>query len=412
MFSRHTRSELASRQMKSALIIGGGFAGCAAAHQLELIGGWDVTLVESAPFLGAGNRTQWFGGHPYTFGPRHFLTTYEETFAYLDPIVPIRRCPEHEFLTYVERDNAFYAFPINMVDVRQMPDYPDIEREMAEKRREEFRGAREAKNIEEYWIGSVGQRLYDKFIDNYSKKMWLVDDNRKIDTFGWSPKGVALKDGPRAAWDTAISGYPYAPDGYDYYFGFATKSAKVMLNTQIEGFDIPNKTVILNGTKQSYDVVVNTISPDTVFGECYGSLPFIGREFHKIVFPTEHVFPENVYFLYYANDESFTRLVEYKKFTKHESPTTLIGMEIPTHGNGKHYPLPFKSEQRRANRYFADMPNGVFSLGRAGSYLYGIDIDDCIRQALLMAEQIKAGSQDHPVPGENYRFPELQREQG
>lgn len=396
--------------MKSALVIGGGFAGCAAAHQLELLGGWNVTLVESAPFLGAGNRTQWFGGHPYTFGPRHFLTTYEETFSYLNPIVPIRRCPEHEFLTYVERDNAFYAFPINMVDVRQMPDYSEIEREMDEKRREEFRGAREARNIEEYWIGSVGQRLYDKFIDNYSKKMWLVDDNRKIDTFGWSPKGVALKDGPRAAWDTAISGYPYAPDGYDYYFGFATKSARVLLNTRIDHFDISNKTVVLNGETCSFDIIVNTIAPDTIFDECYGALPFIGRQFHKIVFPTEHVFPENVYFLYYANDESFTRLVEYKKFTRHESPTSLIGMEIPTYGNGKHYPMPFTSEQRRASRYFDDMPHGVFSIGRAGSYLYGIDIDDCIRQALLMAEQIKAGSQDHPVPGKEYRFPELHRE--
>ena len=29
--------------MKKALIIGGGFAGCAAAHQLELLGGWDTT---------------------------------------------------------------------------------------------------------------------------------------------------------------------------------------------------------------------------------------------------------------------------------------------------------------------------------------------------------------------------------
>ncbi|MFM8003210.1 MAG: UDP-galactopyranose mutase, partial [Actinomycetota bacterium] len=105
--------------------------------------------------------------------------------------------------------------------------------EMDEKKREEFRGAKEAKNIEDYWIGSVGRRLYDKFIDQYSKKMWLVDDNKEIDTFGWSPKGVALKDGPRAAWDTAISGYPYAPDGYDYYFGFATKAAKVLLSTKI-----------------------------------------------------------------------------------------------------------------------------------------------------------------------------------
>ena len=60
--------------MKKALIIGGGAAGCSAAHQLTLMGGWDVTLVEAAAFLGAGVRTSWFGGHPYTFGPRHFLT--------------------------------------------------------------------------------------------------------------------------------------------------------------------------------------------------------------------------------------------------------------------------------------------------------------------------------------------------
>ena len=43
--------------MKTALVIGGGFAGCAAAHQLALMGGWDVTLVEALPYLGAGVRT-------------------------------------------------------------------------------------------------------------------------------------------------------------------------------------------------------------------------------------------------------------------------------------------------------------------------------------------------------------------
>jgi len=28
------------------------------------------------------------------------------------------------------------------------------------------------------------------------------------------------------------------------------------------------------------------------------------------------------------------------------------------------------------------MPDNVFSFGRAGSYEYGLDIDDCIRQCL------------------------------
>ncbi len=45
----------------------------------------------------------------------------------------------------------------------------------------------------------------------------------------------------------------------------------------------------------------------------------------------------------------------------------------------------------------------------AGLPEYGIDIDDCIRQTMLMADTLRGGGQDHPVPGDNYRFPELQR---
>ncbi len=122
----------------------------------------------------------------------------------------------------------------------------------------------------------------------------------------------------------------------------------------------------------------------------------------KLVFPTEHVFPEHVYFLYYANDEPFTRMVEYKKFTHHKSPTTLIGLEIPSK-NGKHYPLPFKAEQERARRYFEMMPQHVYSIGRAGSYRYGLDVDDCIEQAMKMAQQITEGGHDYPVPMEIWR---------
>ena len=47
-------------------------------------------LVEAAPFLGAGVRTSWFGGHPYTFGPRHFLTQNTKVYEYLNAIIPLR----------------------------------------------------------------------------------------------------------------------------------------------------------------------------------------------------------------------------------------------------------------------------------------------------------------------------------
>ena len=112
--------------MKTALIIGGGFAGCASAHHLALMGGWDVTIVEAAPFLGAGVRTTYYGGHPHTFGPRHFLTQNERVFEFLNRYCPLRRCPDHQFLTYVEPDDQFYNFPIHKDDVERMPDREKI----------------------------------------------------------------------------------------------------------------------------------------------------------------------------------------------------------------------------------------------------------------------------------------------
>ena len=137
-------------------------------------------------------------------------------------------------------------------------------------------------------------------------------------------------------------------------------------------------------------MIVNTISPDTLFDNCFGELPFIGRDFHKIVLPIENVFPDNVYFIYYANTEQFTRLVEYKKFTRHKSANSLIGMEIPSL-NGKHYPLPIKREIEKAKKYFDLLPENVFSIGRAGSYNYAVDIDDCIEQALDIKSKITLG---------------------
>ena len=144
-------------------------------------------------------RTQWYGGHPYTFGPRHFLTQNEDVFEFLNRYCPLRRCPDHVFLSYVESDGNFYNYPIHVDDIPQMPESKQIYAEIKEAK--QTQGAANAKNLEDYWISSVGATLYEKFIQNYSKKMWQVEDNRLIDDFAWSPKGVALKDGSREAWD-------------------------------------------------------------------------------------------------------------------------------------------------------------------------------------------------------------------
>ena len=394
--------------MKKALVIGGGFAGCAATHQLQLMGGWDVTVVERAPFLGAGVRTRYYGGHPYTFGPRHFLTPWEHIYHFLNTYVPLRRCQDHQFLTYVEPDERFYSYPIHADDIREMPEAGQISEELSainttalarltpeqlsKMTRSEIRNlnnASLAKNFEDFWIYSIGQTLYGKFVDQYSRKMWMLDDNKLIDDFTWSPKGVTVKEGPRAAWDTAISAYPIAHNGYDDYFTIATAGAKVHLGTEIERYDIAKRTVWIKGEKLTFDIIVNTVSPDLLFEKCHGELPYIGRDLHAIVLPVEFALPPDVYFVYYAGGEKFTRVTEYKKFTLHKASTTLVTLEIPSK-QSKYYPLPIESEKAKAKKYFDMMPDGVFSVGRAGSYLYNVDIDDTIRHAMEVRDKLKS----------------------
>ena len=382
---------------KKVLIIGGGPAGCAAANLLSELDNLDITLVEKNSFLGAGVRTFNYGGHPYTFGPRHFLTKNKDVYDYLNSIVPLRSCSEHIFLSYVEKDQNFYNFPLHYDDIKRMPESKKISNEIKNKSSIKIRNS---KNFEEYWINSVGKTLYSKVIKNYTKKMWLLNDNKKLDTFNWSPKGAAIKSGGRAAFSNSdtLSAYPIKLNGYNDFFDRVLKlKMKVLLNTNLKLVNFKKKIFSINNKKYTYDIVISTISPDIYAKQKYGELKFIGRDFHKVILPVKQVFPKDVYFLYYTNDEKFTRLVEYKKFTNFKSKSTLIGMEIPSM-NGKHYPLPFKKDIKLSQKYLKEMPEWFFSIGRAGTYRYLVDIDDCIEQAMEIQKIIIKNDYGGPLP--------------
>ena len=282
-----------------------------------------------------------------------------------------------------------------------MPDKVKIKKEIKKNSKKKI----DAKNLEEFWLKSIGPTLYKKIIEHYNKKMWLVKSNTELDTFNWSPKGYTIKKGSKAAFDDHISCYPYAKDGYNSYFDKIDKikNVNVHYNSVVTKINLKNKTAQINNKKVKFDVFINTVSPDEIFNFKYGKLAFIGRDFHKIVFPKEQIFPKDVFFLYYPNQESFTRLVEYKKFTRHKSKTTLVGMEIPSL-NGRFYPVPIKSEQKKAKKYFDKFVENTYSIGRAGSYRYEVDIDDCIYQSLLIKEDILSKKWSGPVMGKEFKI--------
>ncbi|MBF0397170.1 MAG: NAD(P)-binding protein [Desulfobacterales bacterium] len=369
--------------MKKAVVIGGGFAGCTITLILKQKG-FDVTLVEGSPVLGGGCRTFFYHGHPYTEGPHHLLINIDEMYVweFLDKFVKLREL-KHHTLTYVSQDSRFYTYPIHQDEIVEMPDKEKIYKEIDHRC-----NVKESKNFEEYWINSIGQTLYEKFIKTYSLKMWGIKNNKEIDEFAYSPKGATIKTGSKQCFEgKKIIGYPLRLDGYNSYFDMCVEGCKVIYNVFINKFDLENKRVWAANQWISGDVIINTSSPDGVFDYCFGELRYIGRDFLKIILPVKRIIPEPYFYLHYpGEEENYTRIVEYKLLTGYESLDTLIGIEFPSFKN-KLYPYPIRSEIEKAEKYIKLFPKNTYSIGRMGKYKYD-NMSEVIKDCLNLKDSI------------------------
>ena len=361
-----------------ATVLGGGFAGTTVAHLLAR-DGWHVELWEKENHLGGGCRTFFYGGHPFTYGPRLYYGYSEKVFKWVDSIIKIRRFP-FELRTYVEQDCRFYSYPIHSEDIPQMPDREEIEKEL-----KSLDNSKEPQNFDEYWLQRVGRRLYDKFVNNYSKKMWMIEDNRIFDIFKWSAKDKAIETGTREAYKGSYIGYPVNLEAYNPYF-----------DRMVGGVEVIRGRTYKAGEETQSDVVVSTIPIDEFCGYRFGELPYVGRDFSVFILPCRQVFPGDVRFCHYAGKEPHTRITEFKKITYYESEDSLFVLETPSKKN-KLYPYLTKANMALTDKYLKSLQENVHSIGRLGTYKYST-IEQTIVQAFECYSKI-TGKQN-PMEGE------------
>lgn len=370
--------------MKKALIIGSGFSGCMFAMMLKKKN-WNVTVFDMAPIAGGGVRTFYHGGHPYTYGPRHFIgpDSNMEAFEFLNKIVPMRHIKKMNY-SYQQEEDFFASYPMHIDDVKQFNNSNKIFAELDALPKET-----KSKNFEEFWIGRVGKTLYERFNKYYNLKAWNLKSNTEMDYgFEATVKRKPLETGSRYEFPSDhINAYPIAHDGYNKFFDVSLKDCNMMLNTEITDIDLDKNIIYTNNDKFEGDLIVSTTSPDFLFKYCWGELNYVGREFYKIVLPIEHVLPKDVYFLYYPNkNEQQTRVTEFKKFTQHKSKNSLITLEVPSMKN-KLYPTMISKDVALAQKYLDALPEKIMSVGRMGTYRY-VDIDDIIMQGLQFYKEL------------------------
>ena len=372
---------------KEAVIIGGGFTGCSYAYFL-IQKGWKVTIIEKSSIIGGGVRTYYHGGHPFTYGPRHFIApeSSRPAFDFLNKVIEMRHIDKINY-SYQEQDDYFSTYPLHQDDIKNLSCSSQVFEEL---KLLEAAGETQARNFEEFWVGRVGKTLYERYNKYYNMKAWFLDDNRKMD-FGFEAtvKRKPLETGSRYEFHTGwINAYPIAHDGYNKYFDWSTEGCEIILNEVVTHVDFDKRKVILgNGQIFNPDLLVSTISPDALFDCDEGELAYVGREVFKIVLPIPQALPDDVYFVYYpGQNEAQTRVTEFKKFTNHQSKNTLITLEVPSMKN-KLYPTLLKPQVDLADRYINRLPDWCISVGRMGKYRYE-DIDDILLDALKFNDSI------------------------
>lgn len=341
---------------KRILVLGGGVAGASIAYYLTEKG-YEVTVIEKNRTIGGLARTCYYAGHPYEFGPHIWFWPGGKEAPINATIVKLTNDElfyiDRRLFTYVEADRRKYRYPVHYADVASMPERDLIQRELRENRDAQLKLIEERLpeigncKFAEYFTAAIGATLYNKFMANYTWKMWNIPGNELETSMVWADRFQSEKGAPTA---TKVSGYDplkfddhtlgkgikfqvYPKRGWNAVWDAMVARAMVVRDRIVGIQDEYRKPYVLlaSGEKHffsDYHTVFSSIEIDRLWGE--DTLPYTGRMMIPLLIPgLAHAFPEGAESLHYSSCEFQTRVTEMKVITRHESPDTLILIEVP-----------------------------------------------------------------------------------
>ncbi|MBY0455735.1 MAG: NAD(P)-binding protein, partial [Gemmataceae bacterium] len=153
------------------LVCGAGPAGCVVAERAATVLGWKVLVVDRRSHL-AGNCFDEPAGNGvlvHRYGPHYFRTDDADLLGYLSGFADF--LPAHYEVRSLVRGQLF-PFPINLSTIEQFFGRA-LDPSSAERLLSELREPITAPvNSEEYVLSRVGQKLYEAFYLNYTRKQW------------------------------------------------------------------------------------------------------------------------------------------------------------------------------------------------------------------------------------------------
>jgi UDP-galactopyranose mutase len=369
----------------SVLIIGAGWSGAVIARTL-LDEGVDVHVFEKAEVVGGHARCEILNGVVYEPNGAHIFHTSNERVADYVQRFGMTRPYEHRVVTevYLREDDdtpRLLAWPPQVAELKELPDWPIIERELAELPKEPG-----GDDFETWVVSLMGRHLYRLFIEGYTRKQWGCEPSELSSQF--APKRVDLRDDGytrlfRDRWE-------FFPEG-----GASTAIEAILQPVPVTcGVDVTAEN--LHEVMKDPEAIVITAPLDDFVGRP-GELAWRGIHMVSRYAPTE---PGGTLTpAYVVNHPServaYTRTVETKHATGQQIAGTVVSEEYPG-APARHYPLPTveRTYERKAEALQEEIRariDGVptFFCGRLATYTY-INQDEAIERAFICADQVGA----------------------
>jgi UDP-galactopyranose mutase len=366
----------------TVLVVGAGWSGAVTARQLH-DRGHVVEVVERAQVVGGHARCEVLNGVVYEPNGAHiFHTSNAAVAAYVRRFGMVRPY-EHRVRSFVhlredDDDGVLLSWPPQVGELRALPDWPVIERELAE------RPPRPAGDDFETWVVSLmGPSLYRLFIEHYTRKQWGCEPSELSSRF--APRRVDLRDDG----DTRLF--------RDTWELFPPAGASSVIEEILQPLPVTcGVTMSIEGIRAARPrAVVITAPLDDLLGRP-GTLAWRGIEMRSRYVPVDEpaaTLTAGYVINYPTARVPFTRTVETKHATGQQVLGTVVSEEHPG-APTRHYPVPtlddrYERRNVELQQEVVAQLDGIatFFCGRLATYAY-IDQDEAIAGAFACADEV------------------------
>lgn len=366
---------------RPVLVVGAGWSGAVVAHTLASAG-LPVEVLERDRVVGGHSRVEQLCGVTYEPNGPHLLHTDKPDVARFLAELGLAGRP-YQFQPFTEIELAdgstrLMSWPIQLDELEDLPDWPTIKRDLAD-----LPEKPSGDDFETYAVSLMGRRLYELFIEGYTRKQWGCEPSTLSSSF--APKRIDLRrDGCRDLFRDAWQFFP--PEGVNSAIETLLQKVAMTCGANVTAMDLAHS--------RDVGAVVITAPLDEFFGRPH-TLQWRGVHLRSRYYPTAPLETRTAAYVINRASESvpYTRTIETKHASGQRVNGTVVSEEYPG-APAKHYPIAtvdgrYELANRGLQREVRAMlaPTPVYFCGRLATYRY-INQDEAIGDAWACADQV------------------------